>query len=200
MSSFIKGVSGLILCLLVIGMNLPYIKPIMPEVSETKKPKPMSVPKVSASIGSSAAGSNIPLPEPAMLYQYGGKDYHKDKESFNKHLTEVRNNAAQLNQWGYYNSERDEIYSRAKNITKHEGAHRTDDRELGSPSESPSFKEAVDKIPSLRNTFSSLHRQTPNEINFYSELYATLWEIADGDINRIPPPLQKFYMKEWLGK
>jgi len=188
--------------------QIPYIKPL--PKSDDKKPiaagkagigaPPVMPPRISgvARTGKSAP----PLPQPAMLYQYGGKDYHKDKEKFNAHLKQVRTNASQNKDTllGWYDQSYDEFYSRGISTTQHEQAHRFDIQVLGNPSIDGDFAEEASKIPSIQDIFSKLKMQYPVSIEFRRELYATLWEIAKGDIENIPASLRKFYTNEWSMK
>jgi len=173
-------------------MQIPYITP-SPKL--TGKSKAVG----SASVGVGFAVPPIPniLPPPTLIYQYGGKDNFKDKTAFNKHLNQIRETAITTNQPGQYNPDLDEFYSVSNKATYHEKAHRFDLKVLGNPSQQKDFQLEIDKIPSIRNRFSELGRQEPSAINFYGELYATLWEIADGDINNIPPSIRKFYTNKW---
>lgn len=140
------------------------------------------------------------LPEPAMLYQYGGKDDHKDTEAFNKHLNEIRSMAILYKdkRCGWYDQTTDEFYSRGESAIIHEQGHRLDLQILGNPSVQSSFVEEASKEPSIQELYSDLRAYYPNDIEFYMELYATLWEIAEGNINNIHPSIKMFYTNEWV--
>lgn len=136
------------------------------------------------------------LPSPALIYQYGNSNKVRSPE-FLSNLIRIRKVAEQNKSYGWYDADRDELYSRHPTITLHEQRHRDDFKVLGNPSQSLEFRSEVDKIPGIRNTFANINRQDPSKENFYSELYATLWELANGDINKIVKPLQRFYSKIW---
>lgn len=140
------------------------------------------------------------LPEPAMVYQYGGKDNHKDKEAFNNHLNGIRSTAVLQKDTigGWYNHSADEFYSKSKAATIHEQGHRLDLQVLGNPSVESNFAKEVSKVSNIKKVYSDLRTYYPNDLEFYMELYATLWQLAGGDINNIPPSLKIFYTNEWV--
>jgi len=111
------------------------------------------------------------------------------------------------------------IYCKSPTACMHEQGHALDTR-LGNPSKSDAFKQAVidyantsifannrneivDTIiafpgvtlPMSNNGFATL---VQGGWGGYTELYATIYQMVDGDINSIPQELQRFYeVRSW---
>ena len=91
---------------------------------------------------------------------------------------------------GLYFPEHNLIVCMGERACIHEGGHMLD-RELGRPSQTEGFQEAIDEhYPRLLKRTSC---DTETEECLYKEAYARLWELVKGDIEEISDPLKEYY-------